>query len=354
VQCPKCKAENPPGSTFCGKCGNRLTAPEIDCPKCGAKNSSTNEFCNVCGAQLSQPSTAGDATLLTIPVPQAGPPAPPPQQAGPPFQAPPPPQAGPPYQSTPPPSTPPPPQATSQPVVSPPPSQVTPAPEPPAAKGGGRRNLLLAAGVAGGTIVVLAVAVVLVFAFVIAPRQNPVVGVVTQATATPEEAAVVEEPTATPEEQAGGTTEPTPTKTPKQAKNLTPTTEAAPPPASSEPLNVGQSVTASGQTLTFTEAGVDIGALKLSAKFSFKNNSGQTVEVSLKSENLENLTDSGKQMNAEFSKGSLSVPDGGEETFYVYLTGQGSIMDYISVNNIIITMHQVGSIEVSKWRYVRQ
>jgi class 3 adenylate cyclase/tetratricopeptide (TPR) repeat protein len=49
MRCSKCKAENPGGKKFCGKCGARLGGR---CPKCGAVNPPDATFCGDCGAAL--------------------------------------------------------------------------------------------------------------------------------------------------------------------------------------------------------------------------------------------------------------------------------------------------------------
>jgi serine/threonine protein kinase/tetratricopeptide (TPR) repeat protein/ribosomal protein L40E len=51
MKCPKCQAENPGGSEFCGKCGQSLRAQPA-CPRCGHQNPKDNEFCNKCGHRL--------------------------------------------------------------------------------------------------------------------------------------------------------------------------------------------------------------------------------------------------------------------------------------------------------------
>ncbi len=51
MKCPKCQAENPEGSQFCGKCGQSFQA-ELACPQCRHENPKDNEFCNRCGHRL--------------------------------------------------------------------------------------------------------------------------------------------------------------------------------------------------------------------------------------------------------------------------------------------------------------
>ena len=47
--CPKCKAENPIGLTYCGTCGAALSAT---CNKCGGKVPHGIRFCNHCGTDM--------------------------------------------------------------------------------------------------------------------------------------------------------------------------------------------------------------------------------------------------------------------------------------------------------------
>jgi tetratricopeptide (TPR) repeat protein/ribosomal protein L40E len=51
MKCPKCQAENPEGSQFCGKCGQSFQV-DLACPECGHANPKDNEFCNKCGHRL--------------------------------------------------------------------------------------------------------------------------------------------------------------------------------------------------------------------------------------------------------------------------------------------------------------
>jgi class 3 adenylate cyclase len=52
VKCPRCQAENPPGTRFCGQCAAPLAAV---CPSCGATNPAGNKFCGQCAAPLDKP-----------------------------------------------------------------------------------------------------------------------------------------------------------------------------------------------------------------------------------------------------------------------------------------------------------
>src|SRR5436309_5442363 len=59
MTCPRCKAENPPGTRFCGQCAAPLASL---CPSCGASNPPENKFCGQCAAPLgksAQPRFAG-------------------------------------------------------------------------------------------------------------------------------------------------------------------------------------------------------------------------------------------------------------------------------------------------------
>jgi predicted ATPase/class 3 adenylate cyclase len=52
MTCPRCQAENPPGTRFCGQCAAPLAAV---CPSCGASNPPANKFCGQCAAPLDKP-----------------------------------------------------------------------------------------------------------------------------------------------------------------------------------------------------------------------------------------------------------------------------------------------------------
>ncbi|MEW6752452.1 MAG: adenylate/guanylate cyclase domain-containing protein [Candidatus Latescibacterota bacterium] len=70
MTCPQCRAEVPAGFRFCGNCGARLDAPEVQplrCAGCGFANPPGLQFCGHCGARL-----AG----RQVPAPAAGQPAP--------------------------------------------------------------------------------------------------------------------------------------------------------------------------------------------------------------------------------------------------------------------------------------
>src|SRR5712692_2107529 len=52
MKCPRCQAENPSGTRFCGQCAAPLAAV---CPSCGATNPPANKFCGQCAAPLDKP-----------------------------------------------------------------------------------------------------------------------------------------------------------------------------------------------------------------------------------------------------------------------------------------------------------
>lgn len=52
MRCPRCQAENPPGTRFCGQCATSLAAV---CHACGASNPPGNKFCGQCAAPLATP-----------------------------------------------------------------------------------------------------------------------------------------------------------------------------------------------------------------------------------------------------------------------------------------------------------
>jgi len=49
ILCPKCNAQNPQGTKFCGSCGAPLTADTMACPNCGKPMPKTSKFCPECG-----------------------------------------------------------------------------------------------------------------------------------------------------------------------------------------------------------------------------------------------------------------------------------------------------------------
>src|SRR5580700_1275749 len=51
MRCPGCQSENPPGMSFCGKCGIRLANR---CSKCGFENPAAFDFCGRCGSSLTR------------------------------------------------------------------------------------------------------------------------------------------------------------------------------------------------------------------------------------------------------------------------------------------------------------
>ena len=52
MRCPRCSADNPAGTTFCGHCGSPLG---VLCPACGSGNPPEHRFCGHCGAPLDLP-----------------------------------------------------------------------------------------------------------------------------------------------------------------------------------------------------------------------------------------------------------------------------------------------------------
>jgi membrane protease subunit (stomatin/prohibitin family) len=51
VLCPKCNAQNPQGTKFCGSCGAPMAADTVPCPKCSKPVQKGVKFCPECGAQ---------------------------------------------------------------------------------------------------------------------------------------------------------------------------------------------------------------------------------------------------------------------------------------------------------------
>jgi predicted amidophosphoribosyltransferase len=49
MQCPSCRADNPPGNRFCDQCGEAL---EARCPQCSAVLRAGARFCGGCGHRL--------------------------------------------------------------------------------------------------------------------------------------------------------------------------------------------------------------------------------------------------------------------------------------------------------------
>src|SRR5262245_43495357 len=49
MKCPRCQAENPVGTRFCGQCAAPLASV---CPSCGAANPAGNKVCGHCAAPL--------------------------------------------------------------------------------------------------------------------------------------------------------------------------------------------------------------------------------------------------------------------------------------------------------------
>jgi membrane protease subunit (stomatin/prohibitin family) len=48
--CPKCNTPNPPGTKFCGNCGNNLSGQA--CPSCKTPNPPGTKFCGNCGTKM--------------------------------------------------------------------------------------------------------------------------------------------------------------------------------------------------------------------------------------------------------------------------------------------------------------
>ena len=63
MQCPKCRFENPQGSTFCGSCGHKF---DLTCPECGTNNPTENKFSNECGCNLKPVKKVFGQTTQTI------------------------------------------------------------------------------------------------------------------------------------------------------------------------------------------------------------------------------------------------------------------------------------------------
>ncbi len=49
IACPRCEAVNPPDSTFCKSCGEKL---RVTCPACGTQNWAGAEYCAACGRDI--------------------------------------------------------------------------------------------------------------------------------------------------------------------------------------------------------------------------------------------------------------------------------------------------------------
>lgn len=54
VRCAACQAPNPPGTKFCGGCGQPLRT-KLACPRCGQETTPGLKFCGNCGSPLSGP-----------------------------------------------------------------------------------------------------------------------------------------------------------------------------------------------------------------------------------------------------------------------------------------------------------
>ncbi len=59
MKCPRCQAENPAGTRFCGQRAAPLASV---CPSCGASNPPENKFCGHCAAPLDKPAQPRFAT----------------------------------------------------------------------------------------------------------------------------------------------------------------------------------------------------------------------------------------------------------------------------------------------------
>ena len=68
MRCSNCKAENPDGKKFCGKCGARLGGR---CPKCGAENPPDDTFCGDCGTALGAAAAPKESDTAPVRVTEA-------------------------------------------------------------------------------------------------------------------------------------------------------------------------------------------------------------------------------------------------------------------------------------------
>ena len=66
MKCPKCQAENPEESRFCG--GGLSLELEVICPHCGARRPTGFNFCNKCGDDLKE-STKTTRVSVSEPTP---------------------------------------------------------------------------------------------------------------------------------------------------------------------------------------------------------------------------------------------------------------------------------------------
>ena len=55
MKCPRCQHDNPPQSSFCLECGERLT---LTCGSCGAELPLGSRFCNNCGTPVQSLATS--------------------------------------------------------------------------------------------------------------------------------------------------------------------------------------------------------------------------------------------------------------------------------------------------------
>ncbi len=67
MKCPSCRAESPPGTKFCSKCGAALSQKFQACPTCGAKNLTDRKFCRTCGTALVGAADESSGKALEMP-----------------------------------------------------------------------------------------------------------------------------------------------------------------------------------------------------------------------------------------------------------------------------------------------
>ena len=75
MKCPRCNAESPANSPYCGRCGAdlgelRANQLNITCPKCGSQNNLNAKFCGLCGATL-KPAVPVSRFPVVDPIPYA-------------------------------------------------------------------------------------------------------------------------------------------------------------------------------------------------------------------------------------------------------------------------------------------
>ncbi|MFZ5791404.1 MAG: adenylate/guanylate cyclase domain-containing protein [Pseudomonadota bacterium] len=64
MECPRCRAENPPGHRFCSACGHKLAR---GCAHCGFDNPAEARFCGGCGQALTTPPGAAGPDIAAAP-----------------------------------------------------------------------------------------------------------------------------------------------------------------------------------------------------------------------------------------------------------------------------------------------